>query len=325
MQIGPYTLANPLILAPMAGITDRPFRRLCRRYGAALAVSEMVSANPSLNHHRKTLLRTDHRGEAEPRSVQILGNVPAQMAEAARLNADRGAQIIDINMGCPAKKVCNKAAGSALMRDEKLVGAILEAVTGAVSIPVTLKIRTGWDPASRNAVTIARIAEQSGIQAITVHGRTRACGFSGQAEYLTILDVKQSVGIPVIANGDIDTPCKALKVMNETGADAIMVGRGALGRPWIFAAIDQALSGKPGVQPNLADKLDTILEHVQDLHSFYGEHQGVRIARKHIGWYFSPWPTLIPWIRKINQEADAARQFALLAEAIEHLRLEPPS
>lgn len=325
VQIGPYTLANRMILAPMAGITDRPFRRLCRRYGAALAVSEMVSANPSLHDHRKTLLRTDHSGEPEPRSVQILGNVPAQMAEAARINADRGAQIIDINMGCPAKKVCNKAAGSALMRDEMLVGDILEAVTGAVDIPVTLKIRTGWDPASRNAVTIARIAEQSGIQAITVHGRTRACGFSGQAEYLTIRDVKQSVRIPVIANGDISDSVRALQVMNETGADAIMVGRGALGRPWVFTSINQALNGEQETLPVLAERLDTILVHIQDLHSFYGEHQGVRIARKHIGWYFSQWPALTPWIRKINQEAAATTQFALLAEALEQLRMESHS
>ena len=237
MQIGPHTLENQFILAPMAGITDRPFRSLCRRYGAALAVSEMVSANPALRHDRKTLLRTDHLGETGLRSVQILGNDPHDMAEAARVNADRGAQIIDINMGCPAKKVCSKAAGSALMRDEALVSNILASVVRAVDVPVTLKIRTGWDLENRNAVSIAKIAADTGIQALTVHGRSRACGFSGDAEYRTIRHVKRSVRIPVIANGDIDSPAKALAVLEQTGADAVMVGLALRGL--ILAALDE--------------------------------------------------------------------------------------
>ncbi|MGX2029001.1 tRNA dihydrouridine synthase DusB [Methylocaldum gracile] len=288
MYIGPYRLANRLILAPMAGVTDRPFRMLCRRYGAALAISEMVSANPALRHDRKTLRRSDHAGEPEPRAVQILGNDPAAMADAARINADRGAQIIDINMGCPAKKVCHKAAGSALLRDERLVARILEAVVGAVEVPVTLKIRTGWDPNHRNAVTVAKIAENAGIRAITIHGRTRACGFSGQAEYLTIHQVKQTVGIPVIANGDVDSPEKAAAVLELTGADAVMIGRAALGNPWLFRRIDHFLSGsvESGL-PGAEETRDVILEHLNGLYAFYGEHLGVRIARKHVGWYLS--------------------------------------
>jgi len=286
MQIGPHTLENRFILAPMAGITDRPFRSLCRRYGAALAVSEMVSANPALRHDRKTLLRTDHLGETGLRSVQILGNDPHDMAEAARFNADRGAQIIDINMGCPAKKVCSKAAGSALMRDEALVSNILASVVRAVDIPVTLKIRTGWDLNNRNAVSIAKIAADTGIQALTVHGRSRACGFSGEAEYRTIRAVKDAVAIPIIANGDIDSPYKALKVLKETGADAVMVGRAALGQPWLFRAMRQGLDNDLEITyPGQQEIQALILEHIQELHAFYGDHQGIRIARKHSGWY----------------------------------------
>jgi tRNA-dihydrouridine synthase B len=287
MHIGPYPLANRLILAPMAGITDRPFRTLCRRFGAALAVNEMISANPRLREDRKTRLRTDHTGEPGLRAVQILGNDPGAMAEAARFNAGRGAQIIDINMGCPAKKVCGKAAGSALLRDETLVAGILAAVVRAVPVPVTLKIRTGWDPDSRNAVRIARIAEEAGIQALTVHGRTRACGFAGAAEYRTIRAVKQAVTLPVIANGDIDSPAKALAVLQETGADAVMIGRAALGQPWIFASLNGVMNPEHSYPvPDFGGVRVIILEHLQALHEFYGEPQGVRIARKHIGWYF---------------------------------------
>jgi tRNA-dihydrouridine synthase B len=270
----------------MAGVTDRPFRLLCRRYGAALAVSEMVSAKPELQGARKTLLRCDHRGEPEPRAIQIVGADPKSMAEAARLNAGRGAQIIDINMGCPAKKVCNVAAGSALLRDETLVGRILEAVVRAVDVPVTLKIRTGWDLGQRNAVAVAKIAESSGVQALAVHGRSRACGFSGQAEYTTIAEVKAAVRIPVIANGDIDSPEKARRVLEQTGADALMIGRAALGRPWLFAQIQAGLEHQPArAEPGAKELQDLLAEHLAGLHAFYGEYAGLRIARKHIGWY----------------------------------------
>jgi tRNA-dihydrouridine synthase B len=313
MQIGTYRLSNRLILAPMAGITDRPFRRLCRRYGAALAVSEMISANPALRHDRKTLQRADHAGEPEPRSVQILGNDPEHMAEAARINAERGAQIIDINMGCPAKKVCNKAAGSALLRDEALVGRLLEAVARAVDVPVTLKIRTGWDPDHRNAEAIARIAENAGIQALAVHGRTRACGFSGQAEYRTIRAVKQAVKIPVIANGDIDSPEKAAAVLEETGADAVMIGRAALGRPWLFGTMAGHLDGDtPAGTPDLAEIRAVILEHLHELYAFYGEHQGLRIARKHVAWYLEHLPCPSDFAPMFNTQDTAARQLALI-------------
>ncbi len=320
MRIGPYTLANRLVLAPMAGVTDRPFRRLCRRYGAALAVSEMISANPALRHDRKTLLRTDHRGEEGLRAVQILGNEPRDMAEAARVNRERGAQIIDINMGCPAKKVCSKAAGSALLRDERLVGRILDAVVRAVDAPVTLKIRTGWDTGSRNAVSIARIAQDSGIQALTIHGRTRACGFSGQAEYHTIRDVKQTIQIPVIANGDIDHPAKALRVLRETGADGIMIGRGALGQPWLFRALDQALQGRgESAKPGLTDIRHLILEHLLELYEFYGEHQGLRIARKHVGWYMAQLACPMSDRADFNRETTAAGQTAFIHRLFERI------
>jgi tRNA-dihydrouridine synthase B len=286
LRIGPLTLVNNLILAPMAGVTDRPFRELCRHLGAGLAVSEMVSADTSLWGSRKSLRRLDHRGETGPISAQIVGNEPGALAEAARINLELGADIIDINMGCPAKKVCRKAAGSALLRDERLVGRILEAVVAAVSAPVTLKIRTGWSPEERNALAIAHIAWESGIAALAVHGRTRACGFSGKAEYETIRAIRQALPIPLIANGDIDSPERARFVLNCTGADAIMIGRAAQGRPWIFREISHYLA--TGVRPPSPspDWIRAILiAHLHALHDFYGDWAGVRFARKHVGWY----------------------------------------
>jgi tRNA-dihydrouridine synthase B len=286
MQIGPYTLENRLILAPMAGVTDRPFRQLCRRLGAGLAVSEMVSADTSLWGSRKSLRRLDHRGESGPVSVQIVGTDPARMAEAAKRNIDMGAQIIDINMGCPAKKVCKVAAGSALMRDENLVGRILASVVEAVDAPVTLKIRTGWDPDNRNALAIGQIAQECGIQALAIHGRTRADKFAGKAEYDTIATIKSVLTIPVIANGDIDSPVRAKEVLAQTGADAIMIGRAAQGRPWIFEEIRHYLEkGKPAPPRETGWVASTLLEHLDELYRHYGKRHGVLVARKHIGWY----------------------------------------
>lgn len=286
MRIGPYQLTNNLVLAPMAGVTDRPFRQLCKRLGAGMAVSEMVSSNSLLWGSEKTKRRADHAGETEPKSVQIMGADPHLMAEAARYNVDNGAQIIDINMGCPAKKVCNVAAGSALLQHETLVRDILEAVVGAVEVPVTLKIRTGWDTAHRNGVGIARIAQESGIQALAIHGRTRACGYSGEAEYDTIATIKQAIRIPVIANGDITTPEKAQQVLEKTGADGIMVGRAAQGRPWIFREIEHYLrTGEHLPEPTVGEVRDILIGHLHQLYDFYGEHTGVRMARKHISWY----------------------------------------
>lgn len=286
MQIGPYTLSNQLILAPMAGVTDRPFRQLCKKLGAGMAVSEMVASNSLLWGSEKTKRRANHDGETDPRSVQIMGADPQMMAEAARYNANNGAQLIDINMGCPAKKVCNVAAGSALLQNEKLVTEILDAVVGAVDIPVTLKIRTGWDTDNRNGVAIARIAESAGIQALAVHGRTRACAYKGEAEYDTIAAIKAAINIPVIANGDISTPEKAKWVLDYTKADAVMIGRAAQGRPWIFREIDHFLkTGEKLPEPTTAEVRDILLEHLQNLYAFYGEYTGVRMARKHISWY----------------------------------------
>ncbi|MCF7969814.1 MAG: tRNA dihydrouridine synthase DusB [Methylococcaceae bacterium] len=319
MQIGPYQLENNLILAPMAGITDRPFRNLCKQFGAGLAVSEMVASNPALRKNKRTLLKADHRGEIGLRSVQILGTNPIQMAEAAQINAQRGAQIIDINMGCPAKKVCSVAAGSALMRDEDLVKRILEAVVQAVSIPVTLKIRTGWDRGSRNAVNIAQIAQQSGIAALTVHGRTRACAFKGNAEYDTIKAVKQAVSIPVIANGDINSVEKAHYVLEHTGADGIMIGRGAQGRPWFFQEIQHYLqTGEHADKADLEQIKSTLQHHLAELYLFYGALNGVRIGRKHIGWYFEHIGTLPPAIKsKIYQTDSPETQLSLVNSAFD--------
>lgn len=318
MQIGPHTLQNQLILAPMAGVTDRPFRSLCRRMGAGMAVAEMVSANPRLLHGRKTLLRTDHRGETGLRAIQILGNDPEEMALAAKFNADRGAHLIDINMGCPAKKVLKKAAGSALMRDEVLVRRILEKVVHSVDIPVTLKMRTGWDLENRNAVTIARMAEDIGIRALTVHGRTRACGFSGSAEYLTIREVKHAVKIPVVANGDITTPEKARLVLEQTGADAVMIGRGALGRPWFFQELIASLTPESAAPAlSAGEKRRMMLEHVIAIHDFYGENEGVRIARKHVGWYLDQLPAGSDFKSLFYQQVTAEKQISLIHDALE--------
>ncbi len=291
VRIGPYTLPNQLILAPMAGVTDQPFRQLCRRLGAGLVVSEMVSSDVRLWNTRKSSLRMIHSGDPEPRSVQIAGGDPEMLAEAARRNVEMGAQIIDINMGCPAKKVCNKAAGSALMKDEALVSAILDAVVKAVDVPVTLKIRTGWDRSNKNGLTVAKIAEQAGISALAVHGRTRADLYTGEAEYDTIAAIKQAVTIPVFANGDIDSPHKAQAVLAATGADALLIGRAAQGRPWIFREIAHYLAtGKELAAPTLYEIERILLEHLSALHAFYGDVMGVRIARKHVGWYLATLP-----------------------------------
>jgi tRNA-dihydrouridine synthase B len=286
MRIGPYQLKNNLIVAPMAGVTDRPFRMLCRSMGAGLAVSEMVASNSLLYGSAKTRRRANHEGEPAPVSVQIVGADPAMLVQAAQYNVDQGAQIIDINMGCPAKKICNVMAGSALLQDEALVARILEAVVGAVQVPVTLKFRTGWDKANRNAVRIARIAESSGIQALAIHGRTRACGYTGDAEYDTIAAVKAAVALPVIANGDITTPQKARHVLDYTKADAVMIGRAAQGRPWLFREIERFLkTGEHLPPPEVSEILAVLERHVHELYEFYGEYTGVRVARKHISWY----------------------------------------
>jgi tRNA-dihydrouridine synthase B len=318
MQIGPYRLSGRVLLAPMAGITDRPFRQVCRTHGAALAYSEMVTSIPALQSDRKTLLRCDNRGEPGIRAIQIVGADPERMAEAARLNVERGAQLIDINMGCPAKKVCNVAAGSALLRDETLVARILEAVVAAVDVPVTLKIRTGWDLDNRNAVTVARIAQATGVSALTVHGRSRACGFSGPAEYHTIGEVKAAVRIPVIANGDIDTPEKAKAVLDATKADAVMLGRAVLGRPWLLGQIQRFLdTGDAGGLPAENERRGLIAGHLNSLHEFYGHPAGVRIARKHIGWYSRHWNHgNADLLQRIYQAADGRRQIDLTLQLL---------
>ncbi|MDO9012589.1 MAG: tRNA dihydrouridine synthase DusB [Gallionella sp.] len=286
MRIGPYQLKNNLIVAPMAGVTDRPFRMLCKRMGAGMAVSEMVASNSLLYGSEKTKRRANHEGEVDPISVQIVGADPKMLAEAAKYNVDNGAQIIDINMGCPAKKICNVMAGSALLQNEPLVAKLLEAVVGAVNAPVTLKIRTGWDTHNRNAVRIAQIAEASGIQALAIHGRTRACAYTGDAEYETIAAVKASVNIPIIANGDITTPEKARYVLQYSGADAVMIGRAAQGRPWLFREIEYFLkTGEHLPAPEVGEIHRVLLGHVNELYAFYGEHTGLRVARKHISWY----------------------------------------
>ncbi|CAD7492763.1 tRNA dihydrouridine synthase DusB [Aeromonas dhakensis] len=286
MQIGPHTLETPLIVAPMAGVTDRPFRELCLRLGAGMAVSEMLLANPDVWDTQKTRMRMDHSAEGGLRSVQIAGADPEMMAFAARYNVEQGAQIVDINMGCPAKKVNKKLAGSALLRQPDLVRSICRAVVDAVDVPVTLKIRTGWDPDNRNGEEIARIAEDCGIAALAVHGRTRACLYKGEVEYDTIRAIKQAVSIPVVANGDIDSPEKARYVLDYTGVDAVMIGRAAQGRPWIFREIRHFLETGTKLPPPDREEVRTLMnEHVTNLHQFYGAYLGARIARKHVGWY----------------------------------------
>ena len=320
MRIGPYQLKNRLVLAPMAGVTDRPFRQLCKQLGAGLAVSEMVSSNSLLWGSEKTRRRANHDGEVEPRTVQIAGADPQLMAEAARHNVGHGAQIIDINMGCPAKKVCNVMAGSALLQYEDLVQRILEAVVEAVDVPVTLKIRTGWDTAHRNGVRIARIAEQAGIRALAVHGRTRACAYRGEAEYDTIRDIKQAVGIPVIANGDIRDPLKARQVLEYTGADAVMIGRAAQGRPWIFREIEHFLAtGELLPEPDVAAIRDIMLGHLHNLYDFYGERTGVRVARKHISWYSKGQPGGAAFRDQVNRVETVAEQLAMTERFFEQL------
>ena len=291
MKIGPHLLESPVIAAPMAGVTDQPFRNLCRKLGAALAVSEMVTSNTKLWKSKKTQFRLNHIGEDAPRAVQIAGTDPLQMAEAAKLNADLGAEIIDINMGCPAKKVCKAAAGSALLRDEPLVASILHTVVTSVDIPVTLKIRTGWSEESKNAIQIAKIAEEHGIQALTIHGRTRNDFFNGAAEYETIAEVKSAIKIPIIANGDIDSPKKAFEVLKFTHADAVMIGRAAQGSPWIFREIAHYLRTKEEMPPpTINERKDILLEHLGELYNFYGEERAVRLARKHVSWYLGDLP-----------------------------------
>ncbi|MGB2130949.1 MAG: tRNA dihydrouridine synthase DusB [Marinobacterium sp.] len=308
-RIGPYNIDSRVILAPMAGVTDRPFRQLCRTMGAGLVVSEMVTADKRLWHTRKSSFRLDHQGEAEPRSIQIAGGDPEMLAEAARLNVENGAQIIDINMGCPAKKVCNKAAGSALLRDEALVEEILHAVVDAVEVPVTLKIRTGWCPDSRNGVRIARMAQAAGIAALAVHGRTRADKYLGQAEYDTIARIRDAISIPLFANGDIDSPEKAAQVLAYTGADAVMIGRAAQGRPWLLGQIDHYLrSGEQRPDPTPEEQHRILRQHLDALHQFYGDYLGVRIARKHLGWYLQSCGNDRDFRQRFNQLETASDQ-----------------
>jgi len=308
-RIGPYNIDSRVILAPMAGVTDRPFRQLCRTMGAGLVVSEMVTADKRLWHTRKSSFRLDHQGEAEPRSIQIAGGDPEMLAEAARLNVENGAQIIDINMGCPAKKVCNKAAGSALLRDEALVEEILHAVVDAVEVPVTLKIRTGWCPDSRNGVRIAKMAQAAGIAALAVHGRTRADKYLGQAEYDTVARIRDAISIPLFANGDIDSPEKAAQVLAYTGADAVMIGRAAQGRPWLLGQIDHYLrSGEQRPDPTPEEQHRILRQHLDALHQFYGDYLGVRIARKHLGWYLQSCGNDRDFRQRFNQLETASDQ-----------------
>lgn len=315
LQIGPYQITVPLALAPMAGVTDRPFRQICRELGAGHVVSEMVHSETRLWHTDKSRFRLDHTGEPGPVTVQIVGYDPEMMAEAARQNVERGAQIIDINMGCPAKKVCNRLAGSALMQDEVLVAQILQAVVAAVSVPVTLKIRTGWSRDNRNGAAVARIAEDAGIAMLAVHGRTRADKYMGDAEYDTISAIKAAVGIPVLANGDIVTPEKAWRVFEQTGCDGIMIGRGAHGRPWLFREIQHYLRTREHLPPaGMAERGDIMQRHLASMHAFYGPDLGVRLVRKHLGWYAEHLPDGLALSRQFNVLTQADQQLRLVAE-----------
>ena len=325
MKRGGFSLPNQVVLAPMAGVTDRPFRQLCRRLGAGLTVSEMVTSDPRLRTSAKTMRRIDHDGEPAPRSVQIAGADPEHLADAARFNVARGADIIDINMGCPAKKVCNAAAGSALLSDERLVGRILERVVAAVEVPVTLKIRTGPAPDRRNAVRIARIAEEAGVAAVAVHGRTRRCAFKGPVEYDSIRAVKQAVSIPIIANGDIASPEHARRVLDCTGADAVMIGRAAQGNPWLPGAIAAFLrSGTAREPPGIRERADVLLGHLRALHAFYGEAIGVRVARKHLSWYCKAYPHGERFWGTVNRVECARRQLSLTRDFFHRLIDETP-
>ncbi|OUS11669.1 tRNA dihydrouridine synthase DusB [Gammaproteobacteria bacterium 53_120_T64] len=316
LQIGPHLIHSPLVLAPMAGVADLPFRRLCRRFGAGMAASEMLTADTRQWASQKSRFRLPVRDEAEPRVVQIAGAEPQQLAEAAQRSADLGAQIIDINMGCPAKKVCKRAAGSALLREEALVAEILQTVVKAVTIPVTLKIRTGWDTQSRNALIIARLAEDAGIQALAIHGRTRACLFRGAAEYDTIAEVVAGVSIPVIANGDITSPQQAQAVLAYTGAAALMIGRAAQGQPWLFRQINNFLRGEPQFVPTRLEITALILEHLGALHAYYGEELGLRIARKHVGWYLDNLGFQRSHRKAFNHLLDTAQQLEFIGELL---------
>ncbi len=326
MKLGSHTLPNNLFVAPMAGVTDRPFRQLCKKLGAGYAVSEMIASNAMLWNSSKTLRRANHDGEVEPISVQIAGADPAMMAEAALLNVDRGAQIIDINMGCPAKKVCNVASGSALLKNEVLVSHILEAVVTAVKrehplVPVTLKIRTGWDRDNKNALTIAQIAERSGIEMLTIHGRTKADLYRGEAEYETIAAVKNAIKIPVVANGDINSPEKAALVLEKTGADALMIGRAAQGKPWIFREISHYLStGEKLPPPKVAEIQKILNDHLLDHYNFYGEYVGVRTARKHIAWYCKGLKNSHTFRHHMNTIDDCALQLAAINTFFDSLK-----
>ena len=315
MHIGPHRIDPPLVLAPMAGVTDKPFRLLCRRLGAGYAVSEMTTSDPRLWRTQKSRRRLDHAGEPAPIGVQIAGSDPRMLADAARYNVEHGAQIIDVNMGCPAKKVCNAWAGSALLQDELLVARILQAVVAAVDVPVTLKMRTGFRREHKNGVRVARIAEEAGIRALSIHGRTRDMQYTGEAEYETIAAIKQSVRVPVLANGDIAAPRKALEVLRRTGADGLMIGRAAQGRPWIFREIAHFLAtGMPLPPPGAAEVCEILLEHVERLHAFYGEPAGVRIARKHLGWYAKDRPENAAFRSVVNRAQTAHAQLRLARE-----------
>ena len=326
MQIGPYRIEPKLVLAPMAGVTDKPFRMLCKRLGAGLCVSEMTTADSRFWKTAKSLHRMDHVGEPAPISVQIAGTDPAILAEAARHNVAHGAQIIDINMGCPAKKVCNVWAGSALMRDEGLVARILSAVVTAVDVPVTLKIRTGWDREHRNGPAIARIAEDCGIAALAVHGRTRADQYLGAAEYDTVAAIKQALRIPVLANGDIESPEQAKFVLDYTKADGLLIGRAAQGRPWIFREIGHYLAtGEKLTEPTLLEVRDILLGHLAHLHAFYGEEMGVRIARKHLGWYAKDRPENLAFRAVVNRAETSSAQRRLTCDYFDGLMDMAPS